>query len=140
MSSIYSILKPDEDDLTNYIIRGIVALSITIGLTILNYKGIELVGKLAMTTCLISLIPFAIFCIVGATKVDPRRWLNVPAGGLAGVNWRLLLNTFFWNINYWESAACFADEVEDPEKNYPKVRLSNEMIEQLSCHVIFCYF
>jgi hypothetical protein len=35
----------------------------------------------------------------------------VPESGLKGVNWRLLLNTFFWNINYWESASCFAAEV-----------------------------
>ena len=36
------------------------------------------------------------------------------------VNWRLLLNTFFWNINYWESAACFSADVHDPATTYPR--------------------
>jgi len=31
----------------------------------------------------------------------------------------LFLNTFFWNINYWESSACYAGDVKDPGKNYP---------------------
>ena len=30
-----------------------------------------------------------------------------------------MLNTFFWNINFWESAASFSGEVEDPGRNYP---------------------
>jgi amino acid transporter len=31
----------------------------------------------------------------------------------------LLLNTFFWNINYWETASCFAADIENPGKTYP---------------------
>ncbi len=52
--------------------------------------------------------------------MDPTRWLVRPTGGLAGVDWKLLLNTFFWNINFWESAASFSGEVEDPDRNYPR--------------------
>jgi amino acid transporter len=74
---------------------------------------------LAIITSLLSLLPFIIFCVMGARKVDPAKWLIVPTGGFRGVDWRLLLNTFFWNINFWESAASLAGEVQDPEKNYP---------------------
>ena len=35
------------------------------------------------------------------------------------MNWRLLLNTFYWNLNYWDSAATFSGDVINPEKNYP---------------------
>lgn len=43
----------------------------------------------------------------------------VPPNGLSGVDWRLFFNTFFWNINYWESAACFSADVSDPGTSYP---------------------
>jgi amino acid transporter len=69
----------------------------------LNYRGIDIVGKVAIGICTISMIPFALFCILGASKVDPKRWLDQPEGGFWGVDWRLLLNTFFWNINFWVS-------------------------------------
>lgn len=51
--------------------------------------------------------------------MDYSRLLETPPGGLASVNWALLLNTFFWNINYWESAASYAGDVADPGRNYP---------------------
>jgi amino acid transporter len=94
-------------------------LAVTLALTYLNYRGLDIVGKVAIVICLVSLFPFVLFCIIGATKVNPQRWLDQPEGGFWGVNWRLLLNTFFWNINFWESAASFSGEVENPGRNYP---------------------
>jgi len=44
----------------------------------------------------------------------------VPVNGLSDVDWRLFFNTFFWNINYWESAACFSADVVDPGTSYPQ--------------------
>lgn len=93
--------------------------SITVSLTYLNYRGLDVVGKVAIALCLISLTPFVLFCIFGAAKVDPNRWLVKPDGGISGVDWRLLLNTFFWNVNYWESASCFAGDVNNPGYTYP---------------------
>lgn len=74
-------------------------------LTYLNYRGLDIVGKLAMVICLLSLIPFVAFCVVGAAQVKPERWLRGPPEGIAGVNWSLLFNTFFWNINFWVRVA-----------------------------------
>lgn len=103
-------------------------MSITISLTYLNYReytadvvviyvcshivyvvvagGLDIVGNVAIVICLVSLMPFVVFCVLGAAKVQPARWLVGPELGIAGVNWRLLLNTFFWNINYWVSSHC----------------------------------
>lgn len=78
----------------------------TVGLlTYLNYRGLDIVGKLAIAICLLSLMPFIVFCVIGATKVDPTRWFIAPPGGIYGVNWSLLFNTFFWNINFWVSCS-----------------------------------
>lgn len=85
-------------------LRFLFILTVTLGLTYLNYRGLDIVGKVAIVICLLSLFPFVLFCIIGATKVNPSRWLEQPEGGFWGVNWRLLLNTFFWNINFWVSS------------------------------------
>lgn len=45
------------------------------------------------------------------------------AGGVEGrwidVNWRDLLNTLFWNLNYYDSVAALSGDCEDPAKNFP---------------------
>ncbi|CAE7737702.1 RMV1, partial [Symbiodinium microadriaticum] len=105
---------------------------LTLILTYLNYRGLGIVGKTTTVVCVLTLLPFAAFCIVGAFKVDPARWLVVPDRGLAGVNWRLFLNTFFWNINYWDSASCFAAEVDNPSRNYPRAMLLAILLVGLS--------
>lgn len=107
---------PLEDSPT---IRYAITMSITLALTYLNYRGLDLVGKLSVYICLFSLMPFVVFCIMGSFKVVPSRWIEGPAEGFTSVNWRLLLNTFYWNLNYWDSAATFSGEVISPEKNYP---------------------
>ena len=78
-----------------------VIIAITLLLTYLNYRGLDVVGNLVIVICILSLIPFAIFCVYGAFKVQPSRWLETPPGGYKDVDWGLLLNTFFWNINFW---------------------------------------
>ena len=105
---------------------------LTITLTYLNYRGLELVGNTTTVVCVLTLLPFAAFCILGAFQVEPSRWLVVPEEGLRGVNWRLFLNTFFWNINYWDSASCFAAEVDNPGYNYPRAMLLAILLVSLS--------
>ncbi len=89
-------------------VRWLFMLSVTIVLTYLNYRGLDVVGSMAIGICVLSMLPFVVFCVVGAFRVQPARWMIVPPGGIQAVDWRLLLNTFFWNINFWDSAASFA--------------------------------
>jgi len=79
--------------------RWVLIILLTTALTYLNYRGLDVVTEVAIGICLFSLLPFAAFCVLGASQVDPARWLQAPPGGLAGVDWRLLLNTFFWFVN-----------------------------------------
>ncbi len=96
-TSIFSQNNPDQIPRWSFI------FVVTMVLTYLNYRGLDVVGNLAIAICFISLLPFVVFCIIGSFKVRPSRWLGQPEGGLSGVNWGLLLNTFFWNINFWVS-------------------------------------
>ena len=113
--------------------------SICISLSYVNYLGLPIVGDMSITICLLTMTPFMVFCVVGAFQVDPNRWLQTPvlsadasddnpSGGLfpiatalgGGVLWRPFLNNLFWNLNSFDSAACFAGEVRDPGKSFPR--------------------
>lgn len=65
------------------------------------------------------MLPFVVFCVLGAGQIQPERWLQQPPGGWREINWPLYLNTFFWNFNYWDSAASYSGDVQNPSKNYP---------------------
>ncbi|XP_066316793.1 probable polyamine transporter At3g13620 [Miscanthus floridulus] len=71
-------------------------VTFNIALTLLNYTGLSVVGWTAVALGLAALSPFLL--MVGAAllpKVQPRRW-----GATAGdKDWKLLLNTLFWNLN-----------------------------------------
>ena len=103
----------------HHTLRYVLTSFITLSLTYLNYRGLDVVGKVAMFVCAFSLAPFVVFCLIGTFKLDPSRWLEGPAGGVSEVNWRLLLNTFYWNINFWDSAASFSGDVQSPVKTFP---------------------
>jgi amino acid transporter len=112
-------LGQDGTDLLTGTFRWFIIASLTLLLTYVNYRGLDVVGRTAMFLCFFSLLPLLVFCLIGITKVNPSNWLITPPDGLSGVNWPLYLNTFFWNINYWESSACYAGDVDNPARNYP---------------------
>ena len=67
---------------------------------------------------LVSLAPFVLMAGLAAPMVRPRRWTAVQVKG--SKDWRLFLNTLFWNLNYWDSASTMAGEVERPERTFPR--------------------
>ena len=48
------------------IYRCLFIVSATLLLTVLNYRGLDIVGSVSIAICLFSLSPFLIFCVVGA--------------------------------------------------------------------------
>jgi amino acid transporter len=123
---LLKVTNTGDDDNANTLVgdeihmRWAFIMTITLALTYLSYRGLDVVGNVAIIVCGLSLLPFLVFCVIGSFKVKPSRWLETPPGGFWAVDWRLLLNTFFWNINYWESAASFSGDVKNPDKNYPR--------------------
>ncbi len=91
----------------------------TLALTYLNYRGLDVIGLTSVIITPLSIFPFFIFCVLGLFHLDASRWAIRPEGGLAGVDWRLFLNTFFWNINYWDSMSCFSADVINPAYTMP---------------------
>jgi len=95
-------VSPLSDE--NSVGRYVFTTFLTLLLTYLNFRGLDVVGKVAIIICACSLAPFVVFCVIGSFKVETSRWLEGPPGGFDAINWRLLLNTFYWNINFWDSA------------------------------------
>ncbi|KAL5550812.1 hypothetical protein UlMin_000988 [Ulmus minor] len=97
--------------------RIIAVLVLTAVLTYMNYRGLTIVGNVAVALGIFSILPFVVMGIIGIPKVKPARWLEVD---LHTVDWNLYLNTLFWNLNYWDSISTLAGEVKNPKKTLPK--------------------
>lgn len=92
-------------------------LALTLALTYMNYRGLVIVGWVAVLLGIFSILPFVIMGFVAIPKLEPARWLVVD---LHVVDWNLYLNTLFWNLNYWDSISTLAGEVDNPKKTLPK--------------------
>ncbi|KAF7809424.1 putative polyamine transporter [Senna tora] len=97
--------------------RAFAAWILTILLTYLNYRGLTIVGWVAVLLGVFSLLPFVVMGVLAIPDLEPSRWFEM---NLNDVNWNLYLNTLFWNLNYWDSISTLAGEVENPKKTLPK--------------------
>ncbi|XP_022750859.1 probable polyamine transporter At1g31830 isoform X1 [Durio zibethinus] len=97
--------------------RIIAALALTLVLTYMNYRGLTIVGWVAVLLGVFSILPFVVMGLVAIPKLKPSRWFVV---NIHDVDWNLYLNTLFWNLNYWDSISTLAGEVENPKKTLPK--------------------
>lgn len=97
--------------------RIMAVIALTLFLTYLNYRGLTIVGWVAVLLGIFSIIPFVVMGLVAIPKLKPSRWFVVS---LHNVDWNLYLNTLFWNLNYWDSISTLSGEVENPKKTLPK--------------------
>lgn len=97
--------------------RALAVLVLTIGLTYMNYRGLTIVGWVAVCLGIFSILPFLVMGFVAIPRLSPSRWLVLD---LNNVDWGLYLNTLFWNLNYWDSISTLTGEVDNPRKTLPK--------------------
>ncbi|CAL9075237.1 unnamed protein product [Musa textilis] len=97
--------------------RASAVLGLTVVLTYMNYRGLTIVGWLAVLLGVFSILPFIVMGLVSMRELRPSRWLEVD---LHSVDWNLYLNMLFWNLNYWDSVSTLAGEVDDPAKTLPR--------------------
>jgi amino acid transporter len=117
-------------------------------LAYINFLGLKVVANMSLVICILSMSPFIIMTLIGIFQVDPQRWLVMPENGSAGpswdgdnytpgtstflggggwtdmaytgIMWRPFLNSLFWNLNSFDSAASFAGDVRDPGRTFPR--------------------
>lgn len=97
--------------------RVLAVLALTAVLTYLNYRGLTIVGWLAVLLGVFSILPFLVMGLISIPRIKPKRWL---VSDIHNVNWNLYLNTLFWNLNYWDSVSTLVGEVQNPNKTLPK--------------------
>ncbi|CAI8584610.1 unnamed protein product [Vicia faba] len=97
--------------------RVLATWGLTVVLTLLNYRGLTIVGFVAVFLGIFSLIPFVVMGFISIPKLEPSRWVEVD---IHDVDWNLYLNTLFWSLNYWDSISTLVGEVENPKKTLPK--------------------
>lgn len=136
-SSISSSSGPDLHPIARFLFLS----TTTLLLAYINWLGLMVVGRMSVVICFIAMSPFMILTLVGAFSVDPSRWFQRPSleevamvvavtdddidGGFfpyavaAGVMWRPFLNNLFWNLNSFDSAASFSEDVDDPGRIFP---------------------
>ncbi|KAI3434372.1 hypothetical protein D9Q98_002451 [Chlorella vulgaris] len=103
--------------LEDYWARLVFLLAFNLALTYLNYRGLHVVGEVAIGMTAFTLLPFVVMCLLGLPHVRPSNWLVVDWGE---VQWLPFLNIMFWNLNYWDSVSCLAGEVQNPSKTFPR--------------------
>ncbi|CBJ26061.1 conserved unknown protein [Ectocarpus siliculosus] len=107
---------------------------LNLALSYLAYRGLRVVGRTAIAVAVFSLLPFVVLVLWGLPDCTmPESWISPPDGGWGAIRWGTYLNVMFWNLNYWDSAASFAGEVENPGRTYPRALVACVAL------VVLCY-
>lgn len=72
--------------------RVVAVLALVVVLTYMNYRGLTVVGSVAIILGVFSILPFVVMGLVSLPSLQPSRWLVVD---FQKVNWNLYLNTLF---------------------------------------------
>lgn len=96
------------------------SLLLVASIAYLNIRGIRVVGKLATVLEVFALSPVLVLCIVSISKLrhnpfSPFLPSNQPPFQVFGVGLALAL----WAYSGYEQLSNVAEEVEDPQRNYP---------------------
>jgi amino acid transporter len=93
-----------------------------------NLRGAPSVGNGSMALFVLLLAPFAVLVALGFWRgfaLHPAvQWSGAPTqAGLATA-----IQVAMWNYMGWDNAATVADEVENPQRNYPRAMLWSTML------------
>ena len=98
------------------------ALAVVLGCSLWNLRGAKAVGSGAVWLFAALLSPFVILIAFGLFRAHPAfANLSAPTDtpDLAGA-----LSVCLWNYMGWDNASTVAQEVDDPQRTYPRAMLS----------------
>ena len=70
-------LKSAIPAIGNGLPRILAVLALSVVLIYMNYRGLTIVGWLAVLLGILSILPFAVMGLVAIPKLEPSRWLEV---------------------------------------------------------------
>ena len=95
-----------------------------------NLLGAPEVGEDSVRMFVLLLAPFAVFVVLGlwhGLKTHPQIQWGLPAGTSgfgSGSAFSTAVLVAMWNYMGWDNASTVAQEVENPQKNYPKAMIA----------------
>ena len=79
---IMSQFYPDKGESeVNPIIRYGFMLLLVLLMTLINYRGLDFVGKASTSIYIVSMSAFLVMVVMGIPQIDPQRWLQTPQPG-----------------------------------------------------------
>jgi amino acid transporter len=94
-------------------------LAIVLSATLWNLRGAVPVGRGSVRLMAVSLSPFIILLGVALWRIL-HGGLHLQAAGLGTRDLAGALSVTLWNYMGWDNASTIAQEVEDPQRNYPR--------------------
>jgi amino acid transporter len=92
-----------------------------------NLRGAPAVGEDSMGLFALLLAPFAVFIVLGfwrgLTQHPHVQWDIPSAGAAAGSGFSTAVLVALWNYMGWDNASTVAQEVENPQRNYPRAMI-----------------
>ncbi len=99
------------------------ALAVVMGCTLWNLRGAKAVGDSSMALFAVLLAPFIVLIAVALW-----RWHGHGSGALLApspsTNLPGALSVAMWNYMGWDNASTVAQEVENPQRSYPRAMLA----------------
>ncbi|NYF50546.1 APC family permease [Tunturiibacter gelidoferens] len=106
------------------------ALAVVAVCMVWNLRGARAVGEGSVGLFCVLLSPFVVLTAVGLWKGlagGGAQGVHGGAGGMgvgaAGVDWAGAVSVTLWNYMGWDNASTVAQEVEEPQRNYPRAML-----------------
>ena len=112
--------------------HGVLAgLLVVAACTILNLAGIRVVGITSLWLFFLLSFPFAMVVIMTPLKAGA---FAVPHGAVTGTGLGLLGGVLvaMWNYMGWDNASTIAQEVERPQRTYPKAMIAAVILVSLT--------
>jgi amino acid transporter len=118
--------------------RGVIwAVAVVISCTLWNLQGAKVVGVSSMVLFCVLLSPFVV--LIGFALVH---WHGVGSGALlrpvAAPDMAGAIAVTLWNYMGWDNASTIAQEVENPQRNYPLAMVSAAALVALTYILPLC--
>jgi len=125
------------------------ALAIVIACAAWNLRGARVVGQSSVGLFAILLAPFAVLCAIGFSKAlfapipasaghaftfadRLHRSLTLLRAPVAQPSFAAAVSVALWNYMGWDNASTVAQEVESPQRNYPRAMLISAALVALT--------
>jgi amino acid transporter len=116
------------------------SLAVVLICSLWNLRGASAVGEGSVWLCALLLAPFAVFVVFGFVRffvAHPSvHWGSAASLHSAGIGPGSAISTAIlvamWNYMGWDNASTVAQEVENPQRNYPRAMIAAAILTAIT--------